>query len=194
MINERREAIDASQRLLKESTAILDNDARHTLEQIVAGAFGASYFDRLRRWVGRRAHAAYDLTGGTGFAVADNKVVELAEEGFSNGIGDPELSWLASSEAEYVWVFGKRLGELDSGRLFLDRVVSATSPDLNCMLLSSYLVGLATSAGKEVSDAILDDLEHSNAAIAFAASWRIGPSKEGGRRVISPTLTTGLRF
>ncbi len=182
--NERREVIDAAQRLLRESTAVLDNDARQTLERIVADAFGANYFDRLRRWVGRRAHADYDLTGGTGFAAADNKVVELAEEGFSRGIADQELSWLASPEAENVWIFGKRLGELDAPRLFLDRIISATPADLNCMLLSSYLVGLATSAGKEVADAVLDDLEHTDATIAYAATWRVGPSEEGGRRVI----------
>jgi hypothetical protein len=182
--NERREVIDAAQRLLRESTAVLDNDTRQTLERIVADAFGANYFDRLRRWVGRRAHADYDLTGGTGFAAADDKVVELAEEGFSRGIADQELSWLASPEAENVWIFGKRLGELDAPRLFLDRIISATPPDLNCMLLSSYLVGLGTSAGKGVSDAILDHLEHTNATIAYAATWRVGPSEEGGRRVI----------
>jgi len=182
--NDRREVIDSAQRLLEEASQLLDESERETLEKIVANAFGASYFDRLRRWVGRRANADYDLSGGTGYEAADLKAAELAAEGLAQGISREEISWLASKEAENVWVFGKRLGELDTKGTFLERILSATSDDLNCMLLSSYLTGLAGSVGRATSEEILDRLESVRPTIAFAATWRIGPSEEGGRRIV----------
>jgi hypothetical protein len=181
---ERLEVIDSANRLLKEASATLDNDERQTLVRIAGEAFGPDYFDRLRRWVGRRTHSDYDLEGGTGFNNADRKVVELAEEGFTQGIPDKALAWLTLPEAENVWVFGRRLGELDTDRLFLEPIISKTPADLNCMLLSSYLVGLAGNIGRAASEQILNELENRNPTLAFGASWRVGPSEEGGRRVI----------
>jgi hypothetical protein len=182
---ERREVMEAAQRLLNESSSVLDETQRKTLEQIASKAFGSSYFDRLRRWVGRRLHTDYDLSGGTGFDSADLKAMELAQEGYAQGISDDELGWLTSPEAENVWEFGKRLGELDTERKFLERIISVTPTDMNCLLLASYLIGLAITLGRDTSEQVLDDLARVNPTLAFIATWRFGPSEKGGQRVVS---------
>jgi hypothetical protein len=181
---ERLQAIDSAQRILKELPASLDQDERTMLEKIAAESFGASYVDRLRRWVGRRANTDYDLDGGTGFTQADRNVEQLAEEGFASGISGEEIGWLASPGAENVWIFGRRLGELDRGGSYIERILRATPSNLNCVFLSAYLSGLAMTAGNEVVDKILNDLEDTDRTLAFAATWRVGPSDEGGQRII----------
>lgn len=189
---ERREVMEAAQRLLNEPGNALDETQRKTLEQIASRTFGSSYFDRLRRWVGRRLHTDYDLSGGTGFDSADLKAMELAQEGYAQGISDDELGWLTSAEAENVWAFGKRLGELDTEKRFLERIISVTPTDMNCLLLASYLIGLATTLGKDTSEQILDDLAKVNPTLAFIATWRFGPSEKGGQRVVSLMEAGGI--
>lgn len=181
---DKRQVLDSAQRILKEAAQALDDREKGVLKQIIEGAFGTTYFDRIRRWIGRRANTDYDLDGGTGYNRADAEVVLLAEEGFRNGITDAETTWLASPEAENVWLFGKRLGELDAETKFLDRILSATPADVNCMLFASYLVGLSISTGSTRVNEILDGLETTSPVVAFGATWRVGPSEAGARRVI----------
>jgi hypothetical protein len=181
---ERRELIDSAQRLLGEASEVLDDDERSALEKMIGDAFGAGYFGRLRRWIGRRANGDYDLAGGTGYQAADLKVAELAVEGFARGISDEEMAWLASGEAEHVWVFGRRLGEMDKEKLFLNRIVSATPGDLNCIFLSSYISGLLESLGTPAVEDILDHLESANPVAAFVVTWRVKPDEKGGMRIV----------
>jgi hypothetical protein len=130
---ERRQVIDSAQRVLTEAGESLDQPERAVLQQISSEAFGESYFDRLRRWVGPRTHTDYDLAGGSGFEKADSTTQALAEEGFTNGISEEQIVWLASEDAQNVWLFGKRLGELDKSRRFLNQIVAATPANVNCM-------------------------------------------------------------
>ena len=65
--------------------------------------------------------------------------MRLAEEGFRNGLADPELAWLASREAVNVWVFGKHLAEVDRQCSLLTRIIDVSPDDDNGLFLAAYL-------------------------------------------------------
>lgn len=181
---ERLQLLEAAERLKREAGEALGESQREQLQKVIESTFGASYFGRLRRWVGHRLPSDFDLEGKKGYVTADQKTVELADEGFRNGVSDEELKWLASTEAEHVWVFGKKLGELDNNETFLHRIIPVSSNDLNAMLLGSYLVGHASAVGDDRFHQILDDLAKDNPVLAFTATWRGQPSERSGNRVI----------
>jgi hypothetical protein len=134
--------LEAAQRLRREATEWLKEHQPESaaLEHVIDSVFGNSYFDRLRRWVGRRLPSDFDSASSTGFDKADTLVRQLAQEGFRKQLSEEELRWLASPEAENVWAFGHRLGELDETGSLTSAIVAVSSADLNCMLLASYLV------------------------------------------------------
>jgi hypothetical protein len=134
---ERREALEAAQRLRREAAEWLNEHQPESaaLEHIIDSVFGDSYFDRLRRWVGRRLPSDFDSTSPTGFDKADTLVKQLAEEGFRKQLSEEELRWLASPEAENVWPFGHRLGELDETGSLISSIVAISPADLNCMFV-----------------------------------------------------------
>ena len=127
----------------------------------------------------------FDSTSESGFEAADRHVIELAEEGFQKEIGDAELAWLSSREAENVWLFGKRLGELDSAENFRDRIVTAAPNDVNCMLFASYAFGRGAAAGADRRERMLDAIAEEKPIAAFGATWRADPTPAGAERIIS---------
>ncbi len=182
--DERRLLLDAAQRLCSDGAEALTNDEKTELKTIIGRAFGATYFDHLRRWVGKRIHSDFDLNSpGDPYKEADQREIELAEEGYSKGLSNGEIEWLVSPEAENVWIFGRRLGELDAARTYLDVIVALSPANLNCMLLSSYLVGLENRDGRDAGDAILDKLAETAPTLAFVATWRGTATAASGRRI-----------
>jgi hypothetical protein len=182
---EKRESLEAAQRLRREAAEWLNDheSERMALDHVIDSVFGTSYFDRVRRWIGRRLPSDFDATSPTGFDKVDTLVRQLADEGFRRGLSQEEQSWLASPEAENVWSFGLRLGELDNGRTLINTIIAVSPTDLNCLFLASYLVGIATSQGDPVRERILDDLAERQPALAFAATWRGTPTVASGERM-----------
>jgi hypothetical protein len=160
----------------------LSEEQRSKVNQIRESAFGSSYFERLRRWVGRRLPGDFDAKHA--FEAADQQVLNLAEEGFRNDIGREELEWLSSPEAENVWLFGRRLGELDTSENFRERIISLAPNNVNCMLLATYISGRGIIAGPEVREQLLDAVALQKPVAAFGATWRGEPTASGAERII----------
>ena len=162
----------------------LSEPQRLQLQRLLETTYGGDFGGQLKRWVGPRLHSDYDLAGGTGFTAADSTAVSLAEAGYSRGIGDAELKWLSSRDAVNVWPFGKRVGELDTGRRYLQRVVQFAPDDGNCMLLASYFAGLRSKVGDANCEEIIDSLAQDRPVLAFGVTLRGPLSETAGRRVL----------
>jgi hypothetical protein len=163
----------------------LTDEQRARVKQIRDSAFGTTYFDRLRRWVGGRLPEDFDANSASGFDAADRRVMELAEEGFQNEITAAEISWLSSREAENVWPLGRRLGELDKEERYRDRIFEAAPDDENCMLLAAYVWGRGAASGAESRERLLDALLKAKPMAAFGATWRGDASIAGAKRIIN---------
>jgi hypothetical protein len=168
----------------------LTDEQRARVKRIRDSVFGTTYFDRLRRWVGGRLPEDFDPNSGSGFDAADRRVMELADEGFQNGIGSTEITWLSSKKAENVWPFGRRLGELDTEDRFRDRIFEAAPDDENCMLLAAYVWGRGAASGPQTRERLLDALLPTKPMAAFGATWRGDATVAGARRIIN-LVTTG---
>ena len=186
---ERRTKMNACEILLASPT--LSEEQRGRVRRARDDVFGATYFERLRRWIGRRLNSDFDDRGSSGFEEADKKVFQLAEEAFDRGIQDRELEWLASPEAENVWLFGKRLGQLDTSGRFWERIALAAPDDINCMLLAAYLDGGTHFDVDGRRDDWLDSLSDTKPYAAFGGTWRAEPTIEGSKRIIR-LVTEGL--
>ncbi len=134
--------------------------------------------------MGKRIHGDFEMNSASGYGAADERVQRLTEEGFAEGLREPELLWLASPEAEHVWIFGHRFGELDRGGKFFSEIVKVTPNDVNCMLLASYLRGRGVVCGDETRETMLDALIEEKPDAAFAATWRNDATVTGAERVI----------
>lgn len=163
----------------------LSGDFQSRIEKLRERTFGTDYFSRLRRWVGKRIHGDFDMNSHSGYGAADDRVQRLAEEAFAEGLGERELVWLASPEAEHVWIFGHRLGELDREGKFFSEIVKVTPNDINCMLLASYVSGRGVVCSDEVREAMLNALIEEKPDAAFGATWRNDATVAGAERVIA---------
>ncbi len=181
---ERIAILEACDRIPEMASGRLTAEALQQLAEVKGRTYEDTYLGRLRRWVGKRPHTDYDIEGKTGFQHADNRGRALAEEGLQHGIGDDELTWLASKDAMYVWSFGKRLGELDETFRFLDQIVHASSDDLNSLLLPAYLDGVAERAGRDQVEDILDDLSRGRPLLAFFCTFRGQATERGYSRLV----------
>jgi hypothetical protein len=179
---ERRSIFDSCRRIL--GLADISDAFRERVLKVSENAFGKTYFDRLRRWVGKRLRSDIDPTVLSGLDAADKKAFELAEEGFHHGIGDAELAWLSSPEAEHAWLFGKRLGELDAQESYFEPVAEAALDNVNCLLLAFYISGRGFSAGAQRREALIDRVAEHKPAAAFGATWRGEPTEAGAERII----------
>jgi hypothetical protein len=184
---DRRMIMDSCETLI--SVPNLGHEQIARVQQVRDAAFGQTYFDRLRRWVGIRLNSDFDMEGTSGFDAADKRAIQLAEEGFQNGIGASEMNWLASPEAQNVWPYGKRLGLLDRKGVFWERIIQATPDDINCMLLVSYLDGRAAVIRTEERESLVEELSHVKPNAAFGATWRGEPTAAGAERIIRLVTT-----
>lgn len=181
---------DDERRTIMESCEVINgvenlpDSLREQINQVRESLFGESYFGRLRRWVGKRINSDFDSQGASGFGAADKRAEELAEEGFRDGIGETEIIWLASPEAENVWIFGYRLGELDRSGRFFDQIARSTPNNINSLFLASYVKGRAATVGRETRETMLDRVAEEKPEAAFGATWRNDPTPAGVDRII----------
>jgi hypothetical protein len=179
---ERRIIMEACERIQK--IPDLPEELRFRLQNAREKAFGSSFFDQLRRWVGKRLYMDYDLDQGSGYDLADQKVIGLAKEAAEKGLSAEEMEWLTSSEAENVWLFGRELGRLDALGSFEVPIKGATKDNLNCLLLAGYLTGRFPTGMEVEFSKKVDEIEQSKPWAAFGITWRAGASESGVRRMI----------
>jgi hypothetical protein len=178
---ERRQVMESCDEIIKIEN--LPPELADRARKVREAAFGHSYLERLRRWVGKRINSDFDASSATGYEAADKEVIMLADEGFKNGIGGAETDWLTSPEAENVWVYGDRLGEIDANGKFLDQIVGSTPDDINCLFLASYVRGRAR-LNDESLNSTLDKVAAEKPHAAFGATWRNNPTTAGAERII----------
>lgn len=192
---ERLDFLESIHRITSNSEINLTEAQRESIAEIQRKASPDTLFDRIRRWLGRRTWFDYDLNG-SGFDKADQMSAELADQSFVEGLSDDAWRWLSSPAAENVWVFGRRLGEIDSAQSLLSKIMEVSPENINAMLLSSYLSGKPDS----VRDDLLDEIALSNPTLAFVASWRTGTTVRAGTRLlrlmdeVSPKLWGFLKY
>jgi hypothetical protein len=179
---ERRVLIDASVRI--SDIPDLPEEAKSRLRRIRESAFGSNFIDRLHRWVGKRTHSDYDLKGSTAYETADAKTKALAEEAVERGMSIDELQWLSSREAENVWLFGHRLGELDTSGRWQREIIEATPDTLDCLLLSSYLWSRDFAGQEEKRERVIDAIESTRPNAAFGVTFRGNATEAGAQRII----------
>lgn len=181
---ERRAIVDVCSRFERDLKDRLSGEHIRRLEAVKTKIFDNNYSDQLKRWIGRRLHTDFNAQDPSGYQEADAIVRALAEEGLKNGITDPEIEWLVSPEAENIWEFGFRLGQIDTGETFLDRITAKSPEDVNGLLLASYLRGQANVKGEEFRERFLDKLSEPRPLLAFACTWRGGASQHGLNRIL----------
>jgi hypothetical protein len=181
---EKRSILDVCMRLERDVRDRFSDVQIQRLREVANGIFDKNYFGRLKRWIGPRLHVDFDLKDSTGYGAADAVVKELAQEGLQNGISDSEIEWLSSPEAENVWGFGYRLGQIDEGRSLLQKITAQASESVNAVLLASYLNGRANAEGDEFREEFLDSLAELRPLLAFACTWRGTSSHRGLDRVL----------
>jgi hypothetical protein len=182
---EKRQLLDVARRLERDLKDRFSAEQIEQLHAIADKCFDSGYFGRLKRWTGRLLHTDFNLDDpNAGDRETSRQIHALAEEGYKHGISDLELTWLASPEAENVWVFGFRLGQIDESHSFLDRIVSVSPQNVNALLFASYIVGRANEEGESFRDEVLDRLTATHPILAFAGTWRGAGSRKGLDRVL----------
>ena len=182
---DRRAVVDASLRLERDCGEHLSAEQKEQLENVRLEIFDDTYLGKLKRWVGRRLHA--DYTGDVNAALQkwEAMAFALAEEAVVRGISEEELAWLTSTEAENVWPLGLRLGELDVTSKFFDRIVMASSEDINTVALAAYLAGRQKAEGDVIREQLIDRLAADHPMMAFGCTWRSNATERGFRRIVS---------
>jgi hypothetical protein len=181
---------DEERRILAEACVRIEKNPdlpealRVRLQNVRQKAFGDSFFDQLRRWVGKRLHTDYDLEHDSGYTSADRQVIRLAEVAFESGLDGEQLKWLASREAENAWPFAQRLGELDTEGSFEAQIKEATEDNFNCLLLAGYLTGRYPTGTEVERSRAIDAVEQCKPKAAFGATWRADMTESGADRVI----------
>jgi hypothetical protein len=136
---------------------------------------GQSLHDRLRRYVGQWSDLDWETPEVSEFDRLQGVAAGLADEAMQ----DPAtlrsaLPWLVSGEAEHVWEFAQRLGELDVPRAWLDEFAAAAQEGPDPRLLSGYLRGRAAAGDDEWVEDVLDRWAQDRrfTSLAFDATWR----------------------
>lgn len=180
--DERRAIIDACARISE--TPDLPEEARSRLRRIRERAFGSTFTERLHRWVGKRTSSDYDLKGTTAFEAADAQTRKLAEEAIETGLSSDQLQWLCSRYAENVWLFGQRLGEIDTDGRLQNKIIEATPDNVDCLFLASYVWGRDFGGQPEEREEVIKAIETTLPHAAFGVTFRGTPSEAAARRVI----------
>jgi hypothetical protein len=183
---EEREIWEGVSSLLKFDGASLDEGTRQRLEAVAVRIFGDSLADGIKRYAGRFAAADWP---------SDDESVEKPEA-IARRLADealgrldevkPTLLWLFSTEAEQVWPFAYRLGELDVERTWFPALLEAATGGSDPRMLSGYLQGRAANTDGEWCDNLLDAWANDPALVRFAidATARGTPSDRAIKRIL----------
>lgn len=172
---QRREVWETIQNILTYDREVLTNEQRARFEARAGDLFGRSFRDRLRRYTGRLATTDWPDPDHPAKPKPGVVAATLAEEAIRSPEAlRSELGWLTSEEAENVWAFGRRLGELDETHSWLDDLIAAAQAGRNPRLLSAYLRGRADVGKGDWREQLLDDWTDDEARVALVvdATWQ----------------------
>lgn len=162
----------------------LKEDQFKRIERLIEEFAGNAYKEKLRRWIGRLTFQDSDFKGNKHAEMA----MSLAEEGYKNpDILKPEIEWLTSKEAENIWPFGKRLGELDYDRKWLGCIEPFAREGHGQLFLAAYFFGRKSVEDEEWVDSKIDAYIASDRLMATAVLKMIqtsAPSPAGVKKLV----------
>lgn len=152
----RRRALEALEEILQADGLHLAEDQREQFERLKASLFSDSPQGRLQRFVGRHTHQ--DWQRSAGLAELSQRAANCADEivSFNPADFESELHWLASGEAEFAWVFGQRLGVLDSEQRWFAALAVAVAGQVDLRVFGAYVAGHRTSGRTDWIEKALD--------------------------------------
>jgi hypothetical protein len=157
------------------------------LEGLAARIYGDSLSDRVRRYTARRSWVDWPGAG-SAKERPEEIAAQLADEAFSDhDLLETLLPWLCSKEAEAVWPFGHRLGELDSERGLFQRIVEATRLGSSFIFLCAYLSGRSQAGDSDWVTEVIDHWSTSpdSSDLAAEATIRLRGSDHALKRLLS---------
>jgi len=187
---------DSEQRALRESirtilqyeSGRLGKDQREKLVALEEKLTGATYRDRLHRWIGQWSFGDWDIQKRGGGLPPQERAAELAGEALEHPeLLRSELDWLVSDESFNVGYFGKRLGELDQDRTWLLELVTR-SRGHRPILLGTYLGGRIAVGDGETVASLLDQWVKNDeqlAGVVLFATLNLESSKRNLDRILN---------
>ncbi len=183
---EQRRVWESIMDALKYASQSLNESQTQRLHALSKDYYGDSLPDRIKRYTGRWSHVDWPSEGEPREARPEHIAEQLAEEALqADDELRPLLGWLASGEAEQLWPFMHRLGELDTQRRWFEDILSAGKEGKDPRLFSAYLRG-RTDAGDPWPDSLLDTFSHDphTTTVAFDATLRGPPSDHAALRLL----------
>jgi hypothetical protein len=183
----RREFRETIEEVQKWESKYLSEQQRSELEQLLEKLRGKTFSDRLRRWVSFWTISDHELESkipGT----AEKEIKILVEEIIKNpSILEPELNWLISDDAHYIFLLGRYLGELDKELVFFFKLEELACEGKGIPFLSSYMHGKTLAGQKKWRDEILDKWVNegkSMSLVVLNVIWRSTPDDTDAERLI----------
>lgn len=185
---EKKELWELCKRILHFGGNSLSEEQSITLQQIAESLLGNNFRDRLHRWAGRVSPVdRIELQDQS--KQPEEMAISLAEEGYANpDLLQPELNWLGSKEAEQGYSFAKRLGELDTDHVWLEKLIKVIIGGGNPNLLSTYLIGRASAGDQEWVNKIMDtwiESEKTMADVVYETIRLMDASDDGAAKIIN---------
>lgn len=175
------------QSVLKYESEGLTEDQRAALVEAAKQIYGDSLADRIKRYVGRWSHVDWPEEGKPEEMRPERIAAQLGEEAVAKleELGSL-LPWLVSGEADNVWPFGFRLGELDQDFDWFERIFEAIKEGKDPRLLSAYMAGRANAGAGEWREQTLDEWANSEALaeIVFDATSRGEGTDQAVSRIV----------
>jgi len=184
---ERRKIWESIEDVLRYASDALTDEQSERLQAGSKRFYGDSLADRIKRFTGPWSHVDWPQEGEPEEARPDRVAERLADEAI--GAMDevlPILPWLASGEAEELWPFIRRLGELDTKRQWLEPLLTTARKGQDPRIVSGYLVGRAQAGDSAWGEDLLDEWsgDRSLAMIVFDATARGTPSDRAAARLL----------
>lgn len=178
----RRKVREAADRILMFQRLPLTSEQRERFERFSLELAGESFGERLRRWVGQHSFADTRLQHQSGPDGWGREAGALAEEAVREpDLLHPEIEWLASDQAQHVYFFARRLGQLDGEHKWWPEIEALVKAGKGFTLAAAYLQGCSDAGQRAWREAILDQWTEEGQGLAPAvldAVFRSDPPNE----------------
>ncbi len=183
---ERRDIWEAIGGVVKWEDESLTDEAKKRLEDCALAIYGENLPDRIKRYTG--SFASVDWPGEDETTERPEEIARQLAEDAVHSMGEVAaiVPWLFSGEAEAVWPFAYRLGQLDAERKWFDSLFEAAKVASDTRMLSGYLHGRSNAGDSAWVERLLDSwaADADLARLAVDATARSGPSDSSARRTI----------
>ena len=154
----RRKVREAAERIVMFERLPLTSEQRERFEKFSSDLAGESFSERTRRWVGQHIFADTRLQHQLGPDGWGREAAAMADEAMKEpDLLRAELEWLASDQAQHVYFFARRLGQLDGSHDWWPEIETLVRANKGLTLAAAYLQGSVDGGQPGWRDAILDE-------------------------------------